>query len=80
MKTIATQIGTSFNADFEENLWGFLMTDKYQVRAGKFAIVDKPVYDELISCLQEFATNNIMTAELKERCVAVLQKTKEDEN
>ena len=52
MKTVSTQIGTALTADFEENTWTFLMPENYKVWAGKFAIVDKPVYDELLKALQ----------------------------
>jgi hypothetical protein len=48
METVATQIGTSATADFEENTWTFEMPKTFKVRAGVFAIVDKPVYDELL--------------------------------
>ena len=92
MKTVATQFGISFNADFEENLWAFLMKDKYIVRAGEFAIVDKPVYDSLINAvivLQSHIDKLILstpTGEERDKLTVLnivaldaLRKAKEDE-
>ena len=53
MRTIKTQIGTAMTADFEENTWTFIMPNKYEVCAGAFAIVDKPIYDEMMSALKD---------------------------
>ena len=52
MEKVSTQIGTALTADFEENTWTFLMPENYKVWAGEFAIVDKPIYDELLKALQ----------------------------
>lgn len=49
MEIMKTQIGISAGADFEEKSWTFLMPEDFEVRAGQFAIVDKRLYDELIS-------------------------------
>jgi hypothetical protein len=52
MKTVATQFGISTTADFEEMTWTFEMPENFKVWPGEFAIVDKPVYDELLqSCI-----------------------------
>lgn len=53
MRTIKTQFGIAATADFEENTWTFEMPDKYEVCAGTFAIVDKPIYDEMLSALKD---------------------------
>lgn len=52
-KTVSTQFGAAYGADFEENTWTFLMPDDFKVWAGLFAIVDRPVYNELIAALKE---------------------------
>ena len=49
MGKVATQFGTAHSADFEENTWTFLMPDNYKIWAGQFAIVDKPVYDAMLT-------------------------------
>lgn len=53
MTTVNTQLATSKESDFEENTWTFLMPKGFQVWAGQFVIMDKPVYDKAISVLQE---------------------------
>lgn len=79
MKTVATQFGKSFSADFETLEWTFQLDDKMKVRSGEFAIVDKPVYDEMIECLKVLYTENMMTAEIAERCRSVVNKANNDE-
>ena len=48
-KTIKTQFGKSAAADLEDNTWTFQMNEPARVVSGDFAIVDKLVYDELLS-------------------------------
>ena len=52
MKTVKTQIATSFSSDFEDSTWTFLMPEGFNVWAGQFAIIDKPVYEELLEALK----------------------------
>lgn len=49
MIEVPTQLATSLTADFEEGTWTFLMKEEFQVWSGEFAIMDKPVFDRLIS-------------------------------
>lgn len=53
MKEVSAQIATSMSSDFEENTWTFLMPDGFQAWPGKFAIVDKPVYDKMLAALKK---------------------------
>lgn len=52
-KTVKTQIGTSFTADFEDITWSFKMPEDFKVWSGEFAIIDRPVYNELLAALKE---------------------------
>jgi hypothetical protein len=67
MKPIKTQFGLSTNADFEENLWAFLMPEGFKVRAGEFAIVDKQLYDEMLNVIHRVGTTE--TKELLSKLV-----------
>ena len=51
-KEVATQFGTAYGADFEENTWTFLMPNDFKVWAGEFAIVDKTIYEKMLSVLK----------------------------
>jgi len=53
MKTTKTQFGESATADFENGTWTFEMEKGMQIVSGKFAIVDRQVYDELLQALKE---------------------------
>jgi hypothetical protein len=61
MTLIKTQIGTAASADFEEDTWSFLMNEGYQIRAGKFAIMDYPVYEKLINFLKGLSDTDEIT-------------------
>lgn len=47
MKSI--QIGESLTGDFEESTWTFEMQKDFKLSAGVFAIVDKEIYDSILS-------------------------------
>ena len=51
-KEVATQFGAAITADFEENTWTFEMPNDFKVWPGEFAIVDKQVYDKILSALK----------------------------
>ena len=55
MSKLKTQFGTAVTADFEENTWTFEMDKNFKVTAGKFAIVDKILYDQLIQSVEDLA-------------------------
>ena len=57
-RLVKTQLGVSETADFEKNTWTFKMSNKYNVRAGKFAIVDQQVYHEAKKALTEAAKHH----------------------
>lgn len=67
MKEVNTQIATSMSSDFEEGTWTFLMPKGFQVWAGKFAIMDKQVYDkvkELVEFVDTECSPGSMSADL----------------
>lgn len=57
-RLVKTQLGVSETADFEKNTWTFKMSNKYNVSAGKFAIVDQQVYHEAKKALTEAAKHH----------------------
>lgn len=55
------QFGISWDADFEDNRWSFLMPNEYAVCAGEFAIMDKEtlgdIKEALIAAQRNFEQN-----------------------
>lgn len=52
MSKLKTQFGEALTADFEENTWTFEMEEEFKVSAGKFAIIPKEKYQELLAALK----------------------------
>ena len=67
MIEVKTQFGTAMSADFEENTWTFLMPEKFEVRAGQFALVDRQLYDKMILAIENLnqAVDNYWNSDTK---------------
>lgn len=52
MSELNTQFGISFDANFDENTWSFEMPNDFHVTAGKFAILPKQKYQDLLRVLR----------------------------
>lgn len=72
-KPLPTQIGTSFEADFEKNTWTFEMQDNFTVAAGGFVIMDTAVYRDLIVAANDVLANQ-PPGELPEALVDALNR------
>ena len=49
----SVQMGTAYEADFQEGTWTFAMNPGFEVMAGEFAIISKKEYEAIIEIIKK---------------------------